>query len=141
MRQDASLKYVAAMALAAVLGVLRIGPGYAVPGPPSKDRVAAVALQWFAEMRAGKIDRAELNPDYSARLTPDAVQGMSHYLKEYQYGVSPLAARVILSRKTTDQEFYVVKLVFPRGDAASLLFGFDTQGRITGVSLMSMAGD
>jgi len=34
-----------------------------------------------------------------------------------------------------------VKLVFPRGDAASLLFGFDVEGKITGVGIMSMTGD
>jgi hypothetical protein len=34
-----------------------------------------------------------------------------------------------------------VKLIFPRGDAASLLFGFDTEGKITGVVAMSLAGD
>jgi hypothetical protein len=34
-----------------------------------------------------------------------------------------------------------VKLIFARGDAASLLTGFDAQGYITGINLMSMAGD
>jgi len=34
-----------------------------------------------------------------------------------------------------------VKLVFPRGDAASLLLGLNTEGKLTGISLMSMAGD
>jgi hypothetical protein len=34
-----------------------------------------------------------------------------------------------------------VKLVFPRGDAASLLFGFDAEGEITGTTVMSLAGD
>jgi hypothetical protein len=28
-----------------------------------------------------------------------------------------------------------------RGDAASLLFAFDVEGKITGVAIMSMAGD
>ena len=40
-----------------------------------------------------------------------------------------------------EQTFYVVKLVFPRGDAASLLLGLNAQRKITGISLMSMAGD
>jgi hypothetical protein len=40
-----------------------------------------------------------------------------------------------------DQTFYQVKLVFPRGDATALLFGFDADGRITGIAIMSMAGD
>jgi hypothetical protein len=34
-----------------------------------------------------------------------------------------------------------VKLIFRRGDAASLLFGFDVEGKIVGVAIMSMAGD
>ena len=39
------------------------------------------------------------------------------------------------------QTFYQVKLIFPRGDAASLLFGFNAEGKITGIGIMSMAGD
>ena len=34
-----------------------------------------------------------------------------------------------------------VKFVFPRGDATSLLFGFDAAGKITGVAIGGMAGD
>jgi hypothetical protein len=34
-----------------------------------------------------------------------------------------------------------VKLVFPGGDATRLLFGFDAEGKIIGVAIMSMAGD
>ena len=57
------------------------------------------------------------------------------------YGASPTSAVILQSRTIADQTFYVVKLVFPRGDAASLLFGFDTEGKITGIAIMSMAGD
>jgi hypothetical protein len=39
------------------------------------------------------------------------------------------------------RQFYQVKLVFPRGDAASLLFSFDAEGTITGTIVMSLAGD
>jgi len=35
----------------------------------------------------------------------------------------------------------VVKLIFPRGDAASLLIGLNAEGKITGISFLSMAGD
>jgi len=45
------------------------------------------------------------------------------------------------SRTIADQNFYLVKLVFPRGDAASLLIGFDAEGKITGIDFISMAGD
>jgi len=92
-------------------------------------------------MQSSQIDRTQLTPDYSAQLTDDAVQAMSRYLKEYRYGVSPTRAEVLQTRTIGKQTLYVVKLVFPRGDAASLLFGFNTEGKITGISLLSMAGD
>jgi hypothetical protein len=62
-------------------------------------------------------------------------------VKEYEYGASPTGAQVLKTRTIGEQTFYVVKLVFPRGDAASLLLGFNAEGKITGISLMSMAGD
>jgi hypothetical protein len=37
--------------------------------------------------------------------------------------------------------FYRVKLVFPLGDATAMLAGLDTQGKITGIDFVSMAGD
>jgi hypothetical protein len=82
-----------------------------------------------------------LTPDYRAQLTDGIVQDMSKYLKDHDYGSPPLGAQVIKTRTIGEQTFYVVKLVFPRGDAASLLFGFNANGKITGISLMSMAGD
>ncbi len=56
-------------------------------------------------------------------------------------GASPTGAKILQTHATRDQNFYVVKLIFPRGDAASLLFGFDAAGKITGITLLSMAGD
>jgi hypothetical protein len=44
-------------------------------------------------------------------------------------------------RTIENQTFYQVKLVFPRGDAASILFSFDAEGKITGIGIQSMAGD
>jgi hypothetical protein len=108
---------------------------------PTEDSVETLALEWFAKMRTGQIDRTQLAADYGAQLTDDAVQAMSRYLKEYEYGASPTGAQVLKTRKVGEQTFYVVKLVFPRGDAASLLLGFNAEGKITGISLMSMAGD
>jgi hypothetical protein len=113
--------------------------------PPSSEwtanKVEALALEWFAQMQSGQIDRTQLAAEYSAQLTDTAVQEMSRYLKEYKYGVLPTGAQVLKTRTIGEQTFYVVKLVFPRGDAASLLLGVNTQGKITGISLMSMAGD
>ena len=103
--------------------------------------VEALALDWFAQMRTGQIDRTQLTADYSAQLTDEVVQSTARYLKQYEYGASPMGAQVLKTRTTREQTFYVVKLVFPRGDAASLLLGLNTEGKITGISLMSMAGD
>jgi hypothetical protein len=105
------------------------------------DSVGSLALQWFDQMRTGQIDRTQLTAEYSAHLTEEAVQGMSRYLTAYHYGVSPTGARVVHSRSSGEQTFHVVKLIFPRGDAASLLFGFNAEGKITGISLTGMAGD
>lgn len=107
----------------------------------SNDGVKDLALQWFAQMRAGQIDRAQLTAAYNAHLTNDAVEAMSRYLMAYEYGASPTAAQILRRHASGDQTFYVAKLLFPRGDAASLMFGFDPEGKITGISLMSMAGD
>lgn len=102
-------------------------------------RVEALALQWFEQMRTGQIDRTQLTVDYSAQFTDKAVKTMSAYLN--RYGASPSAAKILLTRTIGNQTFYDVKLLFPRGDAASFLFSFDTQGKIAGIALVSMAGD
>ena len=64
---------------------------------------------------------------------------MSQHLN--QYGASPLRAEIMKERSVENQTFYLVKFIFPRGDAASLLFGFDAGGKITGIGVESMAGD
>ena len=123
-------------------GVLAALAGSPLPSSVRTEKsVEALALDWFAQMRSGQIDRTQLAADYSAQLTDDVVQATSQYLKKYEYGASPTGAQVLKSRTTGEQTFYVVKLVFPRGDAASLLLGLNTEGKITGISLMSMAGD
>ena len=103
--------------------------------------VEVIALQWFEQMRTGQIDRTQLTTEYSAQLTEDAVKKMSAYLNEYKYGAAPTGAQVLRIRTIGEQTFYDVKLTFPRGDAASLLLGFNAEGKITGIVLMSMAGD
>jgi len=64
---------------------------------------------------------------------------MSQHLN--QYGASPLRAEIMKERSVENQKFYLVKFIFPRGDATSLLFGFDAEGKITGIGVESMAGD
>ena len=128
---------------AVALSVATAAAGLADPTPPdgvpTEDGMRAFALQWFAQMQAGKIDRTQYTAAYGAQLTDDAVQAMSHHLNEY--GASPIRAEILQKRSVDNQTFYKVKLIFPRGDAASLLFGFDVEGKITGVAIMSMAGD
>jgi hypothetical protein len=129
--------------LAVALSVATAAAGLADPTPLdgvlTEDGMRVFALQWFAQMQAGKIDRTQYTAAYGAQLTDDAVQAMSHDLNEY--GAAPLRAEIMQKRSVDNQTFYKVKLIFPRGDAASLLFGFDVEGKITGVAIMSMAGD
>jgi hypothetical protein len=134
-----------AIATLALMITIPSSPLWAAPstnlGTMTEDRVDAVALKWFAEMRTGQIDRTLLNPKYSQQLTAATVESMSEYMKEHDFGASPRWAEVFREQSIGEQTFYAVKLVFPRGDATSLLFGFDRAGKITGVSVLSMAGD
>jgi hypothetical protein len=129
--------------LAVALSIVTPAAGLADPTPPysvpTEGGMRVFALQWFAQMQAGKIDRTQYAAAYGAQLTDDAVQAMSHHLNEY--GAAPIRAEIMQKRAVDNQTFYKVKLIFPRGDAASLLFGFDVEGKITGVAIMSMAGD
>ncbi len=104
-----------------------------------EDNVSAFALDWFLRMQSGQIDRTQLTGAYSAQLTDHAVQEMSRLLN--YYGAAPRSAEILQSRTIEDETFQLVKFHFPRGDAASLLFGFGAEGKITGISLMSVAGD
>lgn len=129
------------LAVALIVGAVLVA--FSNPAPQasarSEESVKALALQWFAEMEAGQIDRSQLESKYSAQLTDDAVQAMSRQLK--RYGASPTSAQILRTRSFNDQTIYLVKLVFPRGDAAAMLVGFDTDGKITGIDFVSMAGD
>jgi hypothetical protein len=98
-----------------------------------------IALEWFARMQAGQFDRTQYASPYSAQLTDEAVQQMTQLLN--QYGGSPKDAEIMQSRTVGDQTFHLVKFIFPRGDATSILFGFDAAGKITGVAVRSLAGD
>jgi hypothetical protein len=126
-----------------LVAALLTGNVAAVPADPSnakvEDDVKAFALRWYTQIQAGRIDRTQLAAAYSAQLTDDAVREMSR--KVNLYGAPPKNAEILQSRAIADQTFYLVKLVFPRGDAASLLIGFDAQGKITGINFVSMAGD
>ena len=122
-----------------VAALLTGGAVSALADPPAADNVKALALRWYEQMQAGQLDRSQLAAAYSAQLTDDAGQAMTR--KVNMYGASPSSAEILQSRTIADQTFYLVKLIFPRGDAASLMIGFDTQGKITGINFTSMAGD
>ncbi len=110
------------------------------PGPQTTDdAVAGFALQWFKQVQAGTIDRSQYAAAYSAQLTDDAVKEMSRHLN--QYGASPTGARIVKERAFADQTLYAVEILFPRGDTASLLVGFNTKRKITGIAIMSLAGN
>jgi hypothetical protein len=136
--------HVAIMLVAALL-TGSVAAALADPPLPSNVRteksVEALALDWFTQMRTGQIDRTQLAAVYSAQLTDEVVQSTARYLKQYEYEASPTGAQILKTRTTGEQTFYVVKIVFPRGDATSLLLGLNTEGKITGISLKSMAGD
>ena len=97
------------------------------------------AMHWFTEMMAGRTDRSLYAAGFAPQVTDVAVARMAHDLSEY--GAAPLRAEIVLSKKDGDQNFNIIKFVFPRGDATSLLFGFDAQGKITGIAVGGMAGD
>ena len=104
-----------------------------------EDSVKDLALQWYLQMQAGKLDRTRLTDAYSAQLTDHAVKEMSRRLNDY--GAPPRSAEIMKSHTVGDQTFQLVKFHFPRGDAASFLFGFDAEGKIAGIGLTMMAGD
>jgi hypothetical protein len=120
-----------------------IVPAHADAAPPAgaqtQASVTAWAMQWFKEMQAGRSNRSQYASAYRAQVTDDAVKAMSRALDAY--GASPLRAEIVQTRKIGEQTFYEVKFVFPRGDATSLLFGFDPAGKITAVGVGGLAGD
>jgi hypothetical protein len=137
------MKHLAGFLLVAVLSITGIGTLRADPATPASgptdESVCALALRWYLQMQAGKIDRSEYIPAFRAQLTGDAVEAMSHHLNEY--GASPTRAEILQKRSRGNQAFYLMKLIFPRGDAASILFGLDAEEKITAIRIMSMAGD
>jgi hypothetical protein len=127
------------LVLVLLAAVAVAAPAGRAAGVPTEDGVPAFALQWYTQMQAGKLDRAQYATAYNAQLTDDAVRAMSRHIN--QYGASPLRAEILQKRVIENQTFYLVKFIFPRGDATSILFGFDPEGKITGIGVESMAGD
>jgi hypothetical protein len=143
-RGGTRMKYFGMVLLTAALLTGDVAAALANPAPPPNTQlgdsgVAALALRWFKQMQAGRIDRTQLTPEYSAHLTDDAVRQMSRDLN--RYGAPPLGAQIVDVRKIHEQVFYEVKFLFARGDETSLIFGLNAKGAITAVGLTSLSGD
>jgi hypothetical protein len=126
----------------AALALSAISAAAGAPASPPSDAVfRSLALQWFERMHAGTIDRTQLSAAYSAQLTDEAVRMMARRMQSSDYGAAPLQAEIVSTGRCAVETFAIVKLIFPRGDFASLLIGLDPDGKIAGLGLMSMAGD
>lgn len=106
---------------------------------PTGEALTTWAMRWFTDIQAERTDRSLYAPDFVAEVTDAAVAQMSHDLN--RYGAVPLRAEIVQTKKEGDQTFTILKFVFPRGDATSLLFGFDPAGKITGIAVGGIAGD
>lgn len=129
-----------------LIAVLAIGPVVPVQADTmplasveSEARVTALAMRWFTEIQAGRTDKTLYAPAFGPQVTDEAVRGVSQALSIY--GALPVRAEVVQAGRSAEQSFYTVKFIFPRGDAASILFGFDAGGKITGIAAAGMAGD
>ena len=122
--------------------IVGASPGFADPAQKrdSSDQahIVPLAKQWFVDMQQGKVDRSQYAPAYAAEITDVAVQAMSGNLSLRR---ATARAEIAKTRKIGGKVFYVVKFVFPSGEATALTFGFDASGKITGVAVASMAGD
>ncbi len=107
-------------------------------GAPTSADLTAWMMRWFTEMQAGRTDRSQYAPGFVAEVTDEAVQKMSRDVNKY--GASPLRAEIVQTRKGDEQTLYLVKFIFPRGDATSVLFGLDVEGKITGIAIEKHGG-
>jgi hypothetical protein len=139
------------IAVFAALGLIAAGPvavvqadeAPAAAAPSGALRAGSALTTWamrsFTEMMAGRTDRSQYSAAFAPQVTDDAVARISHDLN--RYGAAPLRAEIVQTKTDGEQTFAVLKFVFPRGDATSLLFGFDAAGKITGVAPGGIAGD
>jgi hypothetical protein len=138
MRRVAAALIVALLAAYPVAS-LRADGAPAATAPADTAGLSVWAMRWFTEVMAGRTDRSQYAPAFAPQVSDAAVAAMARDLNTY--GAAPLRAEIVQTRKDGDQTFAIVKFVFPRGDATSLLFGFDATGKITGVAVGGIAGD
>jgi hypothetical protein len=134
-----ALSLLIAMLAASQVGTVRADETPAVGPPADAAGLSVRGMRWFTEMMAGWTDRSQYAAAFAPQVTDAAVAGIAHDLNKY--GAAPLRAEIVQTKKIGDQTFAIVKFVFPRGDATSLLFGFDAAGKVTGVAVGGMAGD
>ena len=124
---------------AVLIATMLTGPVATVFGDPidptSSDGIKIFALQWFERLQTGEIDRTQMTAALNENLTDDSVKEMARYLKSYGPATGD---EIIQTRKIQDQTFYVVKLFLQRGDALSMLIGFDENAKITGITFPGM---
>ena len=106
-------------------------------GEATSEALTTWAKRWITEVMAGRTDRSQYAPGFAPQVTDAAVSRMTHDVTGY--GAAPLRAEIVQNQKDGNQTFTTIKFVFPRGDATSLLFGFDAAGGITGIAVGGMA--
>ncbi len=135
MRRRNAMKYLAAAALLfATMSVPRAEEA-ALDAAWIKAHASALALDLFQHLQAGRIDRAQLTPLYSQQLPDSAVAEMARRLKTYG---APTGSDLRQFRTMDTQTFTLVKLFFERGDAMTIMIGYDENRKITAISFPSM---
>ncbi len=139
----AGLRRIAFALLIAVLAAAPVASARANEAPvvatPTDAALTTWAMHWITEVMAGRTDRSQYAAAFAPQVTDQAVARMAHDLNAY--GAAPLRAEIVQTMKEGDQTFATIKFVFPRGDATSLMFGFDAAGKVTGIAVGGMAGD
>ncbi len=134
-----ALSLLIAMLAACPVLIGRANEALVVAQPTDPAGISVRAMRWFTEMMAGRTDRTQYAAAFAPQVTDAAIAGIAQDLNKY--GAAPLRAEIVKIKRDGDQTFAIVKFVFPRGDATSLLFGFDAAGKITGIAVGGMAGD
>jgi hypothetical protein len=110
MRLAILTRLVAALLTGSVAVALHASPP--APGMQTEKSVEALALDWYANMQTGQINRTQLASEYNAQLTDDVVQATAKHLKEYAYGASPTAPRLSRPARSESRHSTSSKLSF-----------------------------
>jgi hypothetical protein len=137
-RRRNAISYLAAVALL----IAATAPPRAEEAPPDatwiKAHASALALDVFQHLQAGQIDRAQLTPLYNQQLTDGAVKEMARHLKSYG---APTGGDLLQTHTIDTQTFTLVKLLFERGEALTMMIDYDADRKITAISFPNMGQD